>query len=172
MSIMFKAVISILIIFSLSLNSWAKTDPEVESCKTKILAAVDKIQSISNQVPDKAFGSFVKTGSFFSLTIAVTKLGGGNPVSGAKALFKKALPVFEKNKKKIFAAARACEGHCDKIKALKIKCDEVNELSGLLNDLDIENAYELSKYISNYGGTKGIKETVEKEVVSYYRDRD
>ena len=149
----------------------AKTNKEVEFCKQTLISAADKIQSISNQVPEKAFRKFIKNGSITQLGFSATFLGGGNPKEGARILFKSAKSVLDKNKKAVLRAAQACLGKCVEIRSLDRKCDEVNELTTVLNNLQISQAFEIAELISEHGGTDGVKRFVKREVASYYRDR-
>lgn len=169
-NLMFFRVCFVIVFFSAPF--FASANPEVESCKKSIFSAVDTIQSISNTVPQKAFGRFTQNGKWTSLVFAVTKLGGGNPKAGAKIMFSSAKKVLDKNKSKILKAAKSCIGKCDVIRTLEDKCDEVQDLSRLLNGLNINTGFEIAKIISNYGGTDGVKKSVSKEVSDFYKDRN
>jgi|GEM_PF-5104796 len=144
----------------------------VENCKAKIFHAADTIQSIANTVPNKAFGKFTQNGNMLALGFAVTGIGGGDPVAGARALFEMAKPVLNKYEAQIFKAAGACVGQCDDVSSLQKRCDDVQSLANLLHNLDFNKAYEIAQAISSYRGTNGVKRSVQKEVDSYYRDRN
>jgi hypothetical protein len=160
-----------LVLFNISAAS-AAINPQVESCKNSINNAANTIQSIANQVPNRAFGKFTKNGRWLPLVFAVTGIGGGNPQAGAKILFQQAKPYLDKNKSQIFKAANACVGTCDVVRSLKKQCDEVQDLAALLRNLDFNRAYEIAQAIGSYGGTDGVKRSVAKEVADYYKDRN
>jgi len=160
------AVLSLVFSFS------ASAIESVESCKAKIFHAADTIQSIANTVPNKAFGKFTQNGNMVALGLAVTGIGKGDPVAGAKSLFEMAKPVLSKYEAQIFKASGACVGQCDEVSSLRKRCDDVQDLAALLHNLDFNRAYEIAKAISSYRGTRGVKRSVQKEVDSYYRDRN
>lgn len=165
-----KALLA-LSVFVFTAPAFGTADKRIQSCKSKIFNAADTIQSIANTVPNRAFGKFTKNGRWLPLAITVTGLGGGNPVVGAQKLFKTAKPTFDKYESRILKAARACVGHCDDIRALKKRCDEVQDLAGLLRNLDFDKGYEIAQAMSSYGGTDGVKRSVVKEINGYNRDR-
>jgi formylmethanofuran dehydrogenase subunit B len=166
-----KAVLAIIVCSLMTINVWAAKNPEVESCRLNIVNAAEVTLKISKEVPFKPFGVFVKTGGWWDLVKAVTKLGEGNPRAGGKKMLALTQPVFKKHKETIKKAAYACQGKCGAIRSLDEKCDEVIELSQLLNDLNLKTGMQLALAISSYGGTDGVKKTVKTEVGRYYKDR-
>lgn len=154
------------------LNVLASTSTEISSCRESMFKAVDLTQAVANQVPNKVFGRFIRNGRWLPLAVEVTKLGSGNPKAGSNLLFETAKPYFQNNQTRIVRAAASCQGKCDLIRSLRVKCDEVGLLTNLLSNLNIRNGRQIAGLIYQYGGMSGVKSFINSEIKDFNRDRD